>query len=96
MEDPLHYGKLDHPGKRVTTLPASSAGEYGKLDRVSQTCVQGIVVCVLWGRCVCCGDMCGSEWLMSVSVYICMPCCHSFSTCVNISGEVCTMYYTLH
>ena len=54
MEDPLHYGKLDHPGKRVTTLPASSAGEYGKLDRVSQTCVQGKVVCVLWGRCVCC------------------------------------------
>ena len=49
MEDPLHYGKLDHPGKRVTTLPASSAGGYGKLDRVSQTCVQGKVVCVLWG-----------------------------------------------
>ena len=38
MEDPLHYGKLDHPGKRGATLPGGVAptdpADYGKLDNV--------------------------------------------------------------
>ena len=37
-EEPGHYGKLDHSGKKKTaTLPVDSL-EYGKLDRV-YTCI---------------------------------------------------------
>ena len=34
-EEPSHYGKLDHSGKK--TAPAVGDAEYGKLDRVSRT-----------------------------------------------------------
>ena len=35
-EEPGHYGKLDHGGKKTSTLPVVVTGssEYGKLDRV--------------------------------------------------------------
>ena len=32
----------------------------------------------------------GSEWLMSVSLCALSVHIHSFSTCVNLSGEVCS------
>ena len=41
------YGKLDHPGKKVATLPPPEAEGYGKLDKVRHTCiVQCVCTCV--------------------------------------------------
>ena len=51
------YGKLDHPGKKVATLPGgvapSEAEGYGKLDKVWHTCVVHVCVCT----CVCIKDI---------------------------------------
>ena len=39
-EEPAHYGKLDHAGKKTATVaPAVGDAEYGKLDRVSHTSI---------------------------------------------------------
>ena len=39
-EEPGHYGKLDHSGKKTATVaPAVGDAEYGKLDRVSHTSI---------------------------------------------------------
>ena len=44
-EEPGHYGKLDHSGKKTATVaPAVGEAEYGKLDRVSHTSMHCIYV----------------------------------------------------